>query len=154
MAVQRLHQKHKLSRVDVVILKQATALDERVIRPTGQPGIKQRDAFPDNFVEDVRALATELGVDVTISALPASGLTLSLNPEAENTVILYRGRRLVEKFENIDLSEGLNDVAPKHAHPLSLKGFTSALSVPDASDATSAFQKLDQAVTRLVNPSP
>lgn len=120
-ALQTLSDEHKLLQVVVVCLAAPT----------------------DTLKEKLREIAELKKLKIPLTVLPDGELPASLpvNRLAENTVLLYRGRRIYKQFENVDLTtfdltnlDLLRRAAPVEAKLGASADQTLASLVPDLAD--------------------
>jgi hypothetical protein len=105
---------------------------------------------PDQHLEnDLQALAAAKGITVPLVLLPDGKLPASLpvKPDAENTVLTYRGRQITAIQENVRFDQ---DFAQKLG-PLSASHLGAAALHRAQMNTDAAFKQLDSTVQHMLN---
>ena len=138
-AIQKLYEKHRSLQAFIVFLA------------TSEEGLKQK----------LRALAEEKKLTVPLTVLPEGGLpdSIPVSPEAENAVLLYRGRQIVKKLENVNFETpfffppgsssnliGLSANAPLDSPPTAL-----GVDAKTPLDSSATFMELDEAAADMLS---
>lgn len=126
-AIQRLSDLHAKLQAFVVYL--------------GEPdeGLKQR----------LRALAEEKNLAIPLTVLPEGGLPASvpISPDAANTVLLYRGRQIVKKAENVSFhTPFFKPLSQAQGAESILKGLNAGVSL----ESSPTFMELDEAAAEML----
>lgn len=95
--------------VDVVILRQANVIPYIIGNSGGELVTEDREEFDSEFLDSLSHLSTKIGSKIFLSGVPVTGLPIKLNSDANNTVMLYRNRIVIDVFENVSFEDRISD---------------------------------------------